>query len=140
MAGTRRTWPSVISGIVATLIYFGVAELIARSLDVASAPALLIGQALIPLMPTVLIKSAIAIFGAHDKLALVITIVAGGTGLGAIIGWIGARRRGLALVLLIGFGLLPAVVGFSSGTGLVATLPSLGGIAEIGRASCRERV
>ena len=129
MAGTRRTWPSVISGIVATLIYFGVAELIARSLDVASAPALLIGQALIPLMPTVLIKSAIAIFGAHDKLALVITIVAGGAGLGAIIGWIGARRRGLALVLLIGFGLLPAVVGFSSGAGLVATLPSLGGIA-----------
>ncbi|SDS92975.1 DMSO/TMAO reductase YedYZ, molybdopterin-dependent catalytic subunit [Brevibacterium siliguriense] len=125
----RRTRLSVIAGIVATLIYFGAAELIARSLDVASAPALVIGQALIPLMPTVLIKSAIAVFGTHDKLALVITIVAGGAGLGAIIGWIGAQRRGLALVLLIGFGLLPAVVGLSSGAGLVATLPSLGGIA-----------
>ena len=129
MASARRTWPSVIAGIVATLIYFGVAELIARGLDVASAPALLIGQALIPLMPTALIKSAIAVFGTHDNLALVITIVAGGAVLGAINGWIGARRRGLALVLLIGFGLLPAVVGFSSGAGLVATLPSLGGIA-----------
>ncbi|MGC2974113.1 molybdopterin-dependent oxidoreductase [Brevibacterium sp. FAM 25378] len=129
MVNTPRTWPSVIAGIVATLIYFGTAELIARSLAAASAPALLIGQALIPLLPTVLIKSAIAVFGTHDKLALVITIVAGGAGLGAIIGWIGVRRRGLALVLLIGFGLLPAVVGFSSGAELLATVPSLGGIA-----------
>ncbi len=129
MAGTRRAWLSVVTGVVATLIYFGTAELIARSLDVASAPALLIGQALIPLLPTVLIKSAIAVVGTHDKLALVITIVAGGAGCGALIGWIGARRRGLALVLLIGFGLLPAVVGFSSGAGLAATLPSLGGVA-----------
>ncbi|WP_035320108.1 molybdopterin-dependent oxidoreductase [Brevibacterium sp. VCM10] len=129
MAGTRRAWLSVVTGVVATLIYFGTAELIARSLDVASAPALLIGQALIPLMPTVLIKSAIAVFGTHDKLALVITIVAGGAGCGALIGWIGARRQGLALVLLIGFGLLPAVVGFSSGAGLAATGPSLGGAA-----------
>ncbi|TNM53352.1 molybdopterin-dependent oxidoreductase [Brevibacterium sediminis] len=129
VGSTQRTWPSVLAGVVATLIYFGTAELIARSLDVASAPALLIGQALIPLMPTVLIKSAIAVFGTHDKFALVITIVAGGAGCGAIIGWIGARRRSLALVLLIGFGLLPAVVGFSSGAGLVATLPSLGGTA-----------
>ncbi|MGO0604094.1 hypothetical protein [Brevibacterium linens] len=129
MAGTRRTWLSVVTGVVATLIYFGTAELIARSLDVASAPALLIGQSLIPLVPTVLVKSAIAVFGTHDKLALVITIVAGGAGCGAIIGWIGARRRGLALVLLIGFGLLPAVVGVSSGAGLAATLPSLGGVA-----------
>lgn len=129
MAGSRRTWLSVVTGVVATLIYFGTAELIARSLDVASAPALLIGQALIPLMPTVLIKSAIAVFGTHDKLALVITIVAGGAGCGAIIGWIGARRRSLALVVLIGFGLLPAVVGVSSGAGLAATGPSLGGAA-----------
>ncbi|WP_323127504.1 molybdopterin-dependent oxidoreductase [Brevibacterium limosum] len=129
MASAPRTWASVIAGIVATLIYFGAAELIALSLAAASAPALLIGQALIPLLPTVLIKSAIAVFGTHDKLALVITIVAGGTGLGAIIGWIGARRRGLALVLLIGFALLPAVVGFSSGVGLPATVPSLGGVA-----------
>ncbi|SMX85249.1 DMSO/TMAO reductase YedYZ, molybdopterin-dependent catalytic subunit [Brevibacterium linens] len=129
MAGSRRTWLSVVTGVVATLIYFGTAELIARSLDVASAPALLIGQALIPLMPTVLIKSAIAVFGTHDKLALVITIVAGGAECGAIIGWIGARRRSLALVVLIGFGLLPAVVGVSSGAGLAATGPSLGGAA-----------
>lgn len=125
----HRTGTAVLAGVVATLIYFGTAEFIARAMGEASAPALILGQALIPLLPTVLIKSAIALFGTQDKLALIITIIAGGAGLGALIGWIGARRRGLALVLLIGVGLLPAVLTLTTGSAVTSTLPSLGGVA-----------
>jgi DMSO/TMAO reductase YedYZ molybdopterin-dependent catalytic subunit len=124
----RRTVTSVLAGIVATVIYFGTAELIARGLGIVSAPALILGQILIPLMPTALIKAAIAVFGTGDKLALVITIVIVGSLLGALIGWIGVNRRGLSIVLLIGFGLLPAVLTVTTGSELTATLPTLGGV------------
>ncbi|WP_210605048.1 molybdopterin-dependent oxidoreductase [Brevibacterium oceani] len=124
----RRTVTSVLAGIVATVIYFGTAELIARGLGIVSAPALILGQILIPLMPTALIKAAIAVFGTGDKLALVITIVIVGSLLGALIGWIGVNRRGLSIVLLIGFGLLPAVLTVTNGSELTATLPTLGGV------------
>ncbi|WP_181275522.1 molybdopterin-dependent oxidoreductase [Brevibacterium oceani] len=124
----RRTVTSVLAGIVATVIYFGTAELIARGLGIVSAPALILGQILIPLMPTALIKAAIAVFGTGDKLALVITIVIVGSLLGALIGWIGVNRRGLSIVLLIGFGLLPSVLTVTTGSELTATLPTLGGV------------
>jgi DMSO/TMAO reductase YedYZ molybdopterin-dependent catalytic subunit len=125
----HRISTSVIAGMVATLIYFGTAELIARGLGIVSAPALILGQSLIPLMPTAVIKAAIAVFGTGDKLALVITIVLVGACLGALIGWIGARRRGVFIVLLIGFGLLPGVLTLTTDNELLSTLPTLGGIA-----------
>lgn len=125
----HRTSTSALAGIVSTLIYFGTAELIARGLGIVSAPALILGQILIPLMPTALIKAAIAVFGTGDKLALVITVVIVGAILGALIGWVGVRRRGLSIALLIGVGLLPAVLTLTAGAELPSTLPTIGGVA-----------
>lgn len=117
-----------LAGAVATLIYFGAAEFIAAAVAATSAPLLILGQAIIPLTPTALIKAAIALFGTHDKLALVITIAVVGTILGGLIGWIGLRRRGLSLVLLIGLGTLPLVLTLGTGGGIIDTFPTLGGV------------
>ncbi|MCD1284309.1 molybdopterin-dependent oxidoreductase [Brevibacterium sp. GP-SGM9] len=118
----------ILAGAVATLIYFGAAEFIAAAVAVTSAPLLILGRAVIPLTPTALIKVAIALFGTHDKLALVITIAVVGTILGGLIGWIGLRRRGLSLVLLIGLGILPLVLTLGTGGGVIDMLPTLGGV------------
>ena len=125
----RRPLIFTLAGIVATFIYFGVAEFIAGAFSTAAAPLLILGQTIIPLTPTVMIKAAIAAFGTQDKLALVITIVLVGLVIGGLIGRIGVNRRPLALVLLAGLGLLPVVLGLSAGGSLVQALPALGGLA-----------
>lgn len=125
----RRPLHFTLAGIAATLIYFGTAEFIAGAFQSAAAPLLILGQAIIPLTPTALIKAAIAVFGTHDKLALVLTIVVVGVAIGAGIGRIGVNRRSLALVLFIGLGLLPAVLGLSTGGSLAAAVPALVGLA-----------
>lgn len=124
----RRPLLFTLAGVVATLVYFGTAEFLAGAVGTASAPLLVLGQAVIPLTPTALIKAAIAVFGTHDKLALVITIVIVGALIGGVIGYIGLRRRAVSLVLLIGLGVLPVVMAMATGAGLIAVLPTLGGV------------
>ncbi|GAA1635282.1 MULTISPECIES: molybdopterin-dependent oxidoreductase [Brevibacterium] len=127
MAG-RRTLVFATAGAVAALVYFGASEFLAGVLSTASAPLLVFGQTLIPLMPTVLIKAAIAVFGTHDKLALIITIAAVGVIVGGLIGLLGRTRRGLSLVLLAGLGVLPIVLLFTTGGTLLDFAPALGGV------------
>ena len=70
----RRPFVFALAGAVAALTYFGSSEFLAGILSLTSAPLLVLGQTIIPLVPTALIKAAIALFGTGDKLALVITI------------------------------------------------------------------
>ena len=78
----RRPLLFTLAGIVATLVYFGTAEFIAGAFSATSAPLLILGQTIIPLVPTAMIKAAISVFGTNDKLALVITLVIVGALLG----------------------------------------------------------
>ncbi|MDN5605536.1 MAG: molybdopterin-dependent oxidoreductase [Brevibacterium sp.] len=125
----RRPLLFTLAGIVATLVYFGVAEFIAGAFSATSAPLLILGQTIIPLVPTAMIKAAIAIFGTNDKLALVITLVIVGALLGGVIGRIGLHRRLLSLVLLLGLGILPVVLLLSTGGSILDAIPALGGAA-----------
>ena len=109
---TRAThrFRSVVAGIAAALMMFGLADLIARAFTPSAAPLLTLGQAIIPLAPPAAIKPVIALFGDNDKLVLVLS-----TGLGAIVvaGLIGAlavSRRRLATRLLVVAGLVPVIV------------------------------
>ena len=109
---TRAThrFRGVVAGIVATVMMFGLADLIARAFTPSAAPLLTLGQAIIPLAPPAAIKPVIALFGDNDKLVLVLS-----TGLGAIVvaGLIGAlavSRRRLATTLLVVAGLVPVIV------------------------------
>ena len=124
----RRPFVFALAGAVAALTYFGSSEFLAGILSLTSAPLLVLGQTIIPLVPTALIKAAIALFGTGDKLALVITIAVVGVLIGGLIGWLGAHHRSLSLVLLIGFGALPVVLQLTTGGTLVGALPALVGI------------
>lgn len=124
----RRPFVFALAGAVAALTYFGSSEFLAGILSLTSAPLLVLGQTVIPLVPTALIKAAIALFGTGDKLALVITIAVVGVLIGGLIGWLGAHHRSLSLILLIGFGALPVVLQLTTGGTLVGALPALVGI------------
>lgn len=124
----RRPLLASTAGAVAALVYFGSSEFLAGVLALTSAPLLVLGQTVIPLVPTPLIKAAIAVFGTNDKLALVITIAVVGVVIGGLIGWIGVRRRSLSLVLLAGFGALPIVLQFTAGGSLTGMVPAVVGV------------
>ena len=98
---TRAThrFRGAVAGVVATVMMFGLADLIARAFTPSAAPLLTLGQAIIPLAPPAAIKPVIALFGDNDKLVLVVS-----TGLGALIrpeagaiGAIGADRKSTRL-------------------------------------------
>lgn len=127
----------VLLGVAATLILFGPADLLARLIGPNSAPLLALGQAIIPLTPTSIIKPVIAIFGDNDKLVLVATVGLGALVLGGLIGWLGSTRPRAALIAFAIAGLVPAVVVLTapgaSVLDVVPTLLSLGvGIVVLG--------
>lgn len=124
---TPRWW-SMLVGSVATLVYFGAAELIAAAMSVVSTPLLVLGQAIIPLTPTFLVKAAISVFGTQDKLALIIMIVIVGMLLGGLIGRLSLSRSALAWVLLLGMGVLPIVLMMTGGRSILDTVPTLCGL------------
>ncbi|MDN5550164.1 MAG: molybdopterin-dependent oxidoreductase [Brevibacterium aurantiacum] len=124
----RRPLLFTLAGIVATLVYFGAGEFISGAFSATSAPLLILGQTIIPLVPTAMIKTAISIFGTNDKLALVITLVIVGAILGGVIGRIGLHRRALSFVLLIGLGILPVVLLLSTGGSFLDAVPALLGV------------
>ncbi|MGN6033771.1 molybdopterin-dependent oxidoreductase [Brevibacterium casei] len=123
-------WLPVLLGAAATLVLFGLADLIARLIGPNSAPLLALGQAIIPLTPTSIIKPVIAIFGDNDKLVLVATVGLGALVLGGLIGWFGSVRPRAALAAFTLAGLVPAVVVLTApGARLLDLIPTLLGLA-----------
>lgn len=121
---------SILVGVAATLLLFGLADLVARLIGPTSAPLLVLGQAIIPLTPTSVIKPVIALFGANDKIVLVATVALGALILGALIGWLGGTRPRVALAAFIVAGLVPAgAVLTRTGSTLIDVVPTLVGLA-----------
>ncbi|WP_453985237.1 molybdopterin-dependent oxidoreductase [Brevibacterium casei] len=120
---------SILSGVAATLLLFGLADLLARLIGPTSAPLLVLGQAIIPFTPTSVIKPVIALFGSNDKIVLVATVGIGALVLGALIGWLGAKRPRAALIAFGLAGLVPALAVLTrSGAGPVDVVPTLAGL------------
>lgn len=118
------------AGIVATVMMFGLADLIARAFTPSAAPLLTLGQAIIPLAPPAAIKPVIALFGDNDKLVLVVSTGFGALVLAGLIGALAASRRRLATTLLIVAGLVPAIVIIlRPEAGVLDIIPTLIGIA-----------
>ncbi|GAA3836061.1 molybdopterin-dependent oxidoreductase [Brevibacterium ammoniilyticum] len=119
----------ILSGVAATLLLFGLADLIARLIGPTSAPLLVLGQAIIPFTPTSVIKPVIALFGSNDKIVLVATVGIGALVLGALIGWLGAKRPRAALIAFGLAGLVPALAVLTrSGSGPTDVVPTLTGL------------
>ncbi|TSI13115.1 molybdopterin-dependent oxidoreductase [Brevibacterium aurantiacum] len=106
----RRPFRAALAGIVATLVLFGAADLIARAFGPPAAPLLALGQTIIPLAPTGLVKPVIDLFGTNDKLFLILTTGLGSLVLGGLIGWLASHRLSLATALLFVAGLVPIIV------------------------------
>lgn len=106
----RRPFRAALAGAVATLVLFGLADLIARVFGPQAAPLLSLGQTIIPLAPPQIIKPMIDLLGHNDKLVLVLTTGLGALVIGGLVGWLASRRLRLATVLLFLAGLLPIVV------------------------------
>ena len=106
----RSPLRSTLAGIVATLVLFGVADLIARAFGPPAAPLLAVGQSIIPLAPPGLIKPVIDLLGHNDKLFLILATGLGALVLGGLIGWLASRRLRLAMTLLCLAGVVPIVV------------------------------
>ncbi|GAA0034454.1 molybdopterin-dependent oxidoreductase [Brevibacterium metallidurans] len=120
---------SILSGVAATLLLFGLADLLARLIGPTSAPLLVLGQAIIPFTPTSVIKPVIALFGSNDKIVLVATVGIGALVIGALIGWLGARRPRAALIAFGLAGLVPALAVLTrSAAGPVDIVPTLAGL------------
>lgn len=120
----------VVAGIVAAVMMFGLADLIARAFTPSAAPLLTLGQAIIPLAPPAAIKPVIALFGDNDKLVLVLSTGLGAIVLAGLIGALAVSHRRLATTLLVVAGLVPAIVIIlRSEAGAIDVIPTLIGIA-----------
>ena len=129
---TRAThrFRGVVAGIVATVMMFGLADLIARAFTPGAAPLLTLGQAIIPLAPPAAIKPVIALFGDNDKLVLVLSTGLGAIVLAGLIGALAVSRRRLATTLLVVAGLVPVIVIIiRPEAGAIDVIPTLIGIA-----------
>lgn len=118
------------AGVVAAVMMFGLADLIARAFTPSAAPLLTLGQAIIPLAPPAAIKPVIALFGDNDKLVLVLSTGLGALVLAGLIGALAVSRRRLATTLLVVAGLVPVIVIIiRPEAGAIDVIPTLIGIA-----------
>ena len=126
----RTPLRAALAGVVATLVLFSAADLIARAFGPPSAPLLALGQTIIPLAPAGLIKPVIDLLGHNDKLFLILTTGLGALALGGLIGRLAFRRLRMATVLLSAAGLVPVlVILIRPESSVVDIIPTLIGLA-----------
>lgn len=131
----RSAPTAALCGIAATAVTLGIAELLAGLLVRLSggsgtpSPLLAVGGAFVDRTPAWLKDWAVETFGTADKVALAVGIGVTLLVLGALIGWLGARSRNLALALFVLVGVVgvAAVASRPSG-GMIDLLPTVLGI------------
>jgi DMSO/TMAO reductase YedYZ molybdopterin-dependent catalytic subunit len=128
--GVNRSVRAGLSGVAAAAAALGVAEVVAVATGPLSAPLLAVGGVVVDHVPAAVKDFGIALFGVHDKTALitgtaiVLAAYAFGVGVLAIRSW-GAAVAGIAL-----FGAIGAAAAVTRhDAGPLAALPSLVGAA-----------
>jgi DMSO/TMAO reductase YedYZ molybdopterin-dependent catalytic subunit len=117
-----------LAGVAAAAVALGVAELAAVMTGARSSPLVAVGGVVVDHVPAPVKDFGIAVFGVHDKIALIIgtavLLAAYAYGAGVL-----ARRRWTLAVAAIGlFGLVGAVAaGTRPGAGAASVLPSIVG-------------
>jgi DMSO/TMAO reductase YedYZ molybdopterin-dependent catalytic subunit len=119
-----------LSGVAAAALGLGVAEVIAVATGPLSAPLLAVGGVVIDTVPGPVKNFGVAVFGVHDKTALItgtaVLLAAYAYGLGVV----AVRHWGLALGGIALFGLIGAAAAITRhDAGPLAALPSLIGAA-----------
>ena len=133
-APSSRPWIGfALLGVVAAGAALAVSELVAGIF--LSAPSLVrtIGQRVIDITPVPVVDWAIAMFGANDKLVLVIGIVLVSLGIGAFLGLLARDRPGVAAAGFVVFGAVGFVAGLTDPpAGAVFTLVAAAAAAGMG--------
>ena len=83
---------AALSGVLAAGVALGVAELVAGALRTTASPVVLVGDAVIDLVPGAVERWAIRTFGTNDKIALVLGIIVLAGLFGGLLGVVGRRR------------------------------------------------
>ncbi|MCE2528869.1 MAG: hypothetical protein J4G11_03240, partial [Acidimicrobiia bacterium] len=133
-APSSRPWLDfALLGVVAVGAALAVSELVAGIF--LSAPSLVrtIGQRVIDITPVPVVDWAIAMFGANDKLVLVVGIVLVSLGIGAFLGLLARDRPGMAAAGFVVFGAVGFVAGLTDPlAGAVLTLVAAVAAAGMG--------
>lgn len=113
------------AGAGAVVLGAGLGELIGAIIAPVSGPFVAVGGALIDLAPSWAKDTAIALFGTADKIALLAGIALVVLVLAALAGWLEARRPPWGRVVVLGFGVVGAVVAMTRpDAGVFAWVPS----------------
>ncbi|MCV2393778.1 molybdopterin-dependent oxidoreductase [Actinotalea sp. M2MS4P-6] len=126
----RRRAAAALAGLLAAVVTFGVGHLVAGIVDPPASPLASLGDTFIDLTPEWLKEAAIAAFGTHDKLALLVGMVVVVGIAAALVGVLALRHLGVAQGIVV---VLGAVAGIAAQTrpqtGQLALFPSLVGAA-----------
>jgi DMSO/TMAO reductase YedYZ molybdopterin-dependent catalytic subunit len=123
---TPGTGIGAVLGVLAAGAALGAGELVAAFTGAATAPALVVGSALINLAPHAVKDFAVREFGTDDKLVLLGGVFTALVALAAVAGIVAVRRLWLGAAMIVALGVLGML---AAATGPVATgvsvLPSL---------------
>lgn len=119
-----------LSGVAAAAVALGVAELVAVATGPLSAPLLAVGGVVVDSVPAPVKDAGIAIFGVHDKTALITGTAVLLAGYAWLVGLAALRSRALAVAGIGLFGLVGVAAAVTRhDAGVLAALPSLIGAA-----------
>ena len=107
----KREARPALAGLIAAGVSFGITEIFAGLISGGPSLIIAVGSGVIDLSPKFAKDFAIAVFGTNDKLALLVSIVAIGLGLGAVVGVAASRRFWVAQAGFAVFGTVAAVAG-----------------------------
>nr|WP_309238360.1 molybdopterin-dependent oxidoreductase [Actinoplanes aureus] len=126
----KATIRAGLSGVAAAAVALGVAELVAVATGARSAPLVAVGGVVVDHVPAPVKDFGIAVFGVHDKIALLVGTALLVTGYAYGLGVIGRRRWAVAVTGIAVFGAIGAAAALTrTGVGPEAVLPSLLGAA-----------
>ncbi|OLB82402.1 MAG: molybdopterin-binding oxidoreductase [Actinobacteria bacterium 13_2_20CM_2_71_6] len=128
-----RRWIGPVAGVVAAAVALGVAELVAVGTGARSAPLVAVGGVVVDSVPGPVKNFAVAVFGTHDKQALLAGTTVFLVLFAAVIGALARRRPALGLAGIGVFGLVGIAAAVTRpGAGPVSVLPALFGAAAGG--------
>ncbi|MDH3306487.1 MAG: molybdopterin-dependent oxidoreductase [Acidimicrobiia bacterium] len=113
-AGPEPTspWRAFVSGLLAVGLALGVAELIVGASGASRSLVTSIGDWVIEVSPSGLVKWAIELFGTKDKLVLVLSIVVVCLAVGGLVGVAARRSPWLPPIVFVGFAAAAIVLAF----------------------------
>ncbi|TLP98653.1 oxidoreductase [Nesterenkonia salmonea] len=118
-----------VAGIVATAVFLGLADILARFFAPSASPLVALGNTIIELSPPALQDFAISTFGNNNKLVLFISMAVGGALLAGLLGILAGRRLKTAGAVFSVIGLVfISVVLRRPDTGWVDVVPTVVGL------------